>query len=431
MTVALLSLIAATNSASAQQQIQFWHSMTGALGEKVSDFAQRFNVSQSQYKVVPVFKGGYQESMTAAIAAFRAGRAPDIVQVYDIATATMMSTRGAIKPLHELMKETGEPFDASVYLAPIASYYADRNGRLMSLPFNASTNVLYINESAFKRAGLDVSAPPQTWKSFVAAADKLKQSGQICPYTSNCPSCVHIENMAVWHNVPIATRDNGLAGWDTELEINRPLHVRHVNMLADLARRGLFSYAGRLAEGESRFYSGECAMLTASSSAIGNIRRNAKFPYSIHSLPYHDDVAGAPQNMLVSGASLWVFNGKSAEIYKGVARFFAFLSTPAIQLEWHEATGYMPVTKGAYDAAVKSGYYRKNPGLDVPVRSLLNKPPTANSRGVRLGNYIEIRRAIDEELEQVFAGKKTPQAGLDAATRRGNELLRRFEATVK
>ncbi len=417
--------------ASAQTQIQFWHSMPGALGDKVNDFAQRFNASQTEFKVVPAFKGHYQESMTAAIAAYRAGKAPNIVQVYDIATATMMTAKGAVKPVHELMKEAGLAFDANTYLAPIAGYYSDRDGKLMSLPFNASTNVLYLNHAALKKAGIDASKPMTTWKDFIAAAEKLKASGHSCPFTSNCPSCVHIENLSVWHNVPIATRDNGMAGWDAQLQINGPLQLRHLTMLADFAKRGIFSYSGRLAEGEARFYSGECAMLTGSSSAIANIRRAAKFEYSIRPLPYYDDVPGAPQNMLVSGASLWALGGKSAAEYKGVAKFFAFLSQPAIQAEWHETTGYMPVSAAAYALAKSSGYYGKNPGADVPYLSLTHKPPTAQTRGVRFGNYIEVRRTIDEELEQVFAGKKAPKAALDEAVARGDEILKRFAGTVR
>ena len=56
--------------AHAQTEIQWWHSMGGALGEWVNDLAKEFNASQKEYKIVPTFKGGYDESMTAAIAAF-------------------------------------------------------------------------------------------------------------------------------------------------------------------------------------------------------------------------------------------------------------------------------------------------------------------------------------------------------------------------
>ena len=143
--------------ARAQTEITWWHSMTGALGERVNELADGFNASQKEYKVVPVYKGSYPESMTAAIAAYRAGNAPDIVQVFEVGTATMMSAKGAIKPVYQLMKDSGLKFDPKAYLSAVAGYYSDRHGNMLSLPFNSSTPVFYINKDAFKKAGLDPS----------------------------------------------------------------------------------------------------------------------------------------------------------------------------------------------------------------------------------------------------------------------------------
>ena len=417
--------------AQAQTEIQWWHSMTGALGDKLNELANGFNASQKDYKVVPVFKGTYPESLTAAIASFRAGNAPHILQVFEVGTATMMAAKGAIVPVAKVMKDANEPFDPKAYLPAVAGYYTNAKGEMLSYPFNSSTVLFYVNKDAFKKAGLDPSKAPKTWKELGAAAEKLKASGQACVYTTGWPSWMHIENFSAWHNVPIGTRENGMAGMDAVYTINTPLHVRHIAMLGEMAKKGLFTYAGRTNQAEAKFYSGECAMLTSSAGAQANIRRNAKFDWSVNFIPYHDDVKGAPQNSIIGGASLWVMGGKKPGDYKGVAKFFSYLSKPAVQMDWHTATGYVPITMEAYKVTRVSGFYDKNPGADMAVKQLTNKPPTANSKGLRFGNFVQGREVIEEELESVFAGKKTAKEALDEAVKRGNDILRKFEAANK
>lgn len=428
---AALVLASVSMAAQAQTEVQLWHSMTGALGDKVSEITNKFNASQKDYKVVPVYKGSYPESMTAAIAAFRAGNAPHILQVFEVGTATMMAATGAVKPVYQLMKDSDEKFDAKAYMPAVAGYYTDSKGNMLSMPFNSSTPVFYINKDAYKKAGLDPNKAPKTWKEFTVAAEKLKAAGQGCVYTTGWPSWVHIENLSAWHNVPIGTKENGIAGMDTEFKVNSPLHVRHIAMIADYAKKGLFTYAGRRNEGEAKFFSGECAMVTSSSAAQANIKRNAKFEFSVNMLPYHDDVKGAPQNSIIGGASLWVMGGKTNNAYKGVAKFLGFLSQPELQAEWHQSTGYVPITTAAADLTKKTGFYEKNPGTDISIRQLTNKPPTANSKGLRFGNYVQGREVIEEEIESVLAGKKAPQAAMDDAVKRGNEILRKFQAANK
>jgi sn-glycerol 3-phosphate transport system substrate-binding protein len=430
--IAAAAVVAGLFSANvhAQVEINWWHSMQGALNDKVNELANGFNASQKDYKVVPIFKGQYPESMTAAIAAYRAGNAPHILQVFEVGTATMMGAKGAIKPVYLMMKEAGEPFDPKNYLPAVAGYYADSKGNLLSLPFNSSTPVFYVNKDAFKKAGLDGTAP-KTWKEFAVAAGKLKASGQQCVYSTGWPAWVHVENFSAWHNLPIGTKENGIAGTDTEFRINSPQHVKHVEMLADFAKKGLFTYSGRKNEAEARFFSGECAMLTSSSGAQANIRRNAKFDFSVNFLPYHDEIKGAPQNSIIGGATLWVMSGKKPDEYKGITKFFSYLSSTGVQADWHKSTGYVPITNAAYEVTKKEGYYDKVPGTDVAIRQLTNKPPTANSKGLRFGNYVQGREVIEEEMEAVFAGKKDAKAAMNDAARRGNEILRRFQAANK
>jgi sn-glycerol 3-phosphate transport system substrate-binding protein len=424
------TLASMTGSAFAVTEITWWHSMQGALGERVAGLADQFNKSQSEYQVNAVFKGNYEEAMAAAIAAYRAGNAPHIQQVFEVGTATMMYAKGAITPVTQVMKLGGEKFDSSVYVPAVAGYYTSPKGEMLSFPFNSSTTVFYYNKDMFAKAGLDPNKPPVTWPDVAAAAAKLKASGEKCPYTSGWQSWVHLESFSAWHNVEFASKNNGFGGLDTRLKFNSPLHVKHIENLSNWHKQGYFVYAGRKNEAEAKFYSGECAMLTSSSGAYANISKNAKFKYAVAQLPHYNDVKGAPQNTVIGGASLWVMSGKKNEEYKGVARFFKFLSQPEVQAKWHQETGYLPITTAAYDFTKKSGFYEKTPGPDVAVQQMIVKT-TDKSRGIRLGNLVQIRTVVDEELEQVWNGKKTPKEALDTAVKRGDDLLARFERANK
>jgi sn-glycerol 3-phosphate transport system substrate-binding protein len=144
-------------------------------------------------------------------------------------------------------------------------------------------------------------------------------------------------------------------------------------------------------------------------------------------LPYWPNVPGAPQNSIIGGGSLWVLHGRPDAEYPGVARFFAFLSRPDVQAHWHQWTGYVPVTRAAYEETRSLGFYERNPGTDISIRQLTLNPPTANSKGLRLGSYVVIRDIIQEEIEDALAGRKAPKAALDDAVRRGNQILGQFE----
>ncbi|HWB50886.1 MAG TPA: sn-glycerol-3-phosphate ABC transporter substrate-binding protein UgpB [Stellaceae bacterium] len=433
LALALLVAAAATprNASADPIELQWWHAMTAVNADRINKIAGDFNAAQSDYKVTPVFKGSYAETMTAAIAAYRAGNAPDIVQVFEVGTATMMAAKGAVKPVYQLMADAGEKFDPGSYLAAVTGYYSTRDGKMLSFPFNSSTPVLYWNKAAFQKAGLDAAKAPATWPELFEAAKKLRAAGQACGFTTAWASWVQIENFSAWHNLPLGTEANGLGGFDTVLEFNNPTVVRHIANLAAAQKDKSFDYGGRTTEPEAKFSSGECGMIMDSSAAYGLFKRNAKFEWGVAKLPYYPDVAGAPQNSIIGGASLWVMAGKKPEQYKGIAKFFTYLSGTPVQEWWHEQTGYLPITKAAYEATKSSGFYDKNPGTEIAILQMTGKPPTENSRGLRFGNMVQLRDIIAEDLEGAFAGKMTAKAALDDAVGRGNTLLRQFQKNVR
>ena len=412
--------------AAAKIEIQWWHAMGGALGETVNDIAAGFNRSQTEYEIKAVYKGNYTETMTAGIAAFRSGKPPHIMQVFEVGTATMMAAKGAIYPVYQLMADQGIPFDESRYLSAVIGYYTTTDGKLLSMPFNSSTPVVFWNKQAFEKAGLDRA--PKTWEEMGEFSKKIIASGGAeCGFTIGWQSWSMLENFSAWHDVPFATKENGFAGLDTEFAFNSPLHVKHIGQLAAWQADKVFTYGGRRGDSNPLFADGKCAMLINSSAYYSGLRKGSKFDFGTSQLPYWSDVKGAPQNSIIGGATLWVLQGNPKGDYAGVAAFMNYLSDVFVQTFWHQNTGYVPTTNAAYELTKRSGYYKKNEGRDVAIVQMSGKAPTPNSKGLRLGSFVQTRDIINEELEAIWSGKKTAQQGLDDAVARGNKLLRKFE----
>jgi sn-glycerol 3-phosphate transport system substrate-binding protein len=416
-------------SALAATEVEWWHAMGGANGEKVNEIAKGFNDSQDAYVVKPVFKGNYTETMTSAIAAFRAKQQPAIVQVFEVGTASMMAAKGAIYPVYKLMRESGESFDQSGFLSAVTGYYSDQEGNMLSMPFNSSTPVLYYNKDLFAKAG--IKNPPQTWEQMETVSKKLLDSGVKCGFTTAWQSWVQLENFSARHNVPFASEANGFGGLNTKLEFNGPLQVAHIKKMSEWQQNGIFSYGGRRSDSAPKFYSQECAMFMNSSAGYAGIKKNATFDFGVSQLPYQGSAITQPKNTIIGGASLWVLQGHKPEEYKGVASFLSYLSRAEVQADWHQFSGYLPITRAAYDLTKGQGFYANNVGTETGVLQMTSGTPTPNSKGLRLGNFVQIRDIINEELEGVWAGQKSAQVALDEAVKRGDALLRKFEKVNK
>ncbi len=428
LTVAALTattFIALTAGAQAQVEIQWWHAMGGANGERVDKIAADFNASQSEYKVVPTYKGNYTETMTAAVAAFRANAQPAIVQVFEVGTATMMAAKGAVYPISDLMADAGEPFNKEDYLPAVVSYYETVDGDLLSMPFNSSTPVLWYNQDAFDAAG--IASAPTTWDEMKTASEKLVGAGYDCGFSFGWQSWVMIENYSAWNNIPIGTQENGFAGLDTRLTFNNDAVVNRLDSVYQWSKDNLFTYGGRRGDSLSMFTNGDCGMWINSSAYYGSIKGQAEFNFGQAMLPLDSEVADAPQNSIIGGATLWVLRGKSDEEYKGTAQFLNYLSSPEVQAWWHQETGYVPITTAAYELSQEQGFYEENPGTDTAIKQLSLNTPTPNSRGLRFGNFVQIRDIINEEMEAIWSGEKTARQAMDDAVARGNELLAKFE----
>jgi len=418
-------------------EIQFWHGLAQPLGGMLEKRATDFNATQTKYRIVPTFRGSYAETMVAAIAAFRANNAPHIVQMFEVGTGTMMAAGRAVKPVYELLAETGTEIDFNDYLPGVRGYYSLPDGRMMSMPFNSSTAVVWYNKDAFRRAGLDPEAFPETWQELAELLPRLKAGGGTAvPMSTAWFTWTQIENFSAIHDIPLATLANGFEGLGAELLIHNPLLQRHMEAFAQWHKDGLYRYGGRANAGEPAFPRGEAAIMFTSSAFRARVQREANFNWGVAMLPYYRGTPNAPLNSIIGGASLWVMNkgpvaggGRTRGEFEGVAAFFKYLSQPEVDAQWHMDTGYVPVRRASYAIARERGFYRDNPGADVPIEQLMRGGGvlTANSRGIRLGGFVEIRAIMEEELERAFQGQQTAAQALANATQRGNVVLRNFE----
>ncbi|MCZ8142056.1 MAG: extracellular solute-binding protein [Acetobacteraceae bacterium] len=422
--------IAPSVRAQGRTEIQFWYGLGGALGERVAEQVTRFNESQSRFRVNANFRGSYVEVMTGAIAAWRAGTPPHIAQVFEVGTATMMAAGPAIRPTHELLGEVGITLDPKRYLAGVRGYYSDTQGRLVSMPHNSSSAVMWINLEAFEKAGLSTTDLPKTWAQIRAAAQRIKATNAAeIPISTAWPTWVMFEQMSSMHDVGLASKANGFEGLDAEMNLGAPIFTKHTNMLLEMQREGLFVYGGRDADGFASFPAGKAAMSFNSSAGRAQVQREAKFRWASVMLPYHDDVLQSPRNGVIGGASLWTLTARNrtAEEYRGVAEFYRFISDVEQDKWWHHVTGYVPLTLAAYEASRAEGFYTQNPGTDAAIIQLSRAEPTPNSQGFRLGGFVEIRNIIQEELERGFQGQQNTETLLANANRRANVVLRNFE----
>lgn len=409
-------------------KLNWWHAMGGKLGESLYDVVDKFNKSQSDYVLTATKKGHYEAVFNAAVAAYRAGEQPHILQNNESGFLTLMLS-GAVVPVQEILEKNGVTVKIDDYLGPVIKTYADDSGDIIGMPFNSSTPILFYNTDMLKAAG--ITNPPETWQEMADQSRKIISSGAgKCGYSFAAGNWQEIENYSLWHNIPYATLNNGSGGLKTKLVFNTTHVVGHIDRLKNWVDEGIASFGGENRQdwssgARTRFLNGQCAFWIDSTAWHSTVQAGAKMNWNATFLPHEE--GKETNSSMIGGAALYVFKGFSEEEYAGIAAFFKFLTSPEIQIFWHKATGYVPITKTAYNEVKAQGYYEKNASREYAVIQLLKGKPTENSRTIRIGNFANIRAIVTEELDKVWVGDLKAQEALDQAARRGNEVLRRFE----
>ncbi|MCU4185371.1 extracellular solute-binding protein [Acidiferrimicrobium sp. IK] len=404
-----------------------WTAFSGSLGTAFDHLVSQFNASQSQYRVTAVYKGSYSQVLSDTIAAFKAHAAPDISQIFDAGTATIMDSAGSYVPVYKLMSEYKIPFSTGSFIGGAASYYETSGDQLDSMPFNSSTPVLYYNKAELQAAG--ISTPPTTWSELESDASVLAAHGQKCALSSSGAYVMwtDMEEFSTWNGYPYANHQNGYTGIKgMQLKINSAPIVDHLALLGRLASKGEYIWNGVSTSTVPLFTNGTCAMYEQSSASLNTIEAAAKFPFGVAELPVVAGDKAAPQNTVVGGASLWVMSGAPAVHYRGDAEFLHFLMSAQSQAYWASNTGYVPVTPAGSSLLSSQGFYSSHPNDLVAVKELTNKAPTADSRGIRLGYLPEVRQVEASAIAAVLSGKQSAAAAVSSAETQGNTILAQF-----
>ena len=425
--------LAGQTRAEEKVRITVWHAMSAALGEELNKLVTAFNASQSGIEVTPLFKGAYKDLLTSVVAAWRAGQAPHIAQVFEVGTETMLSSGPVIKPVWQLVQETGVEIDPNAYIPAVRGYYSTPDGKLASMPFNSSTAIAWYNLDVLEKAGLDTKTLPTTWPEVEAAMRTVRRK-DAAPFGVTIASVVwsQFEQYGAIHNLPFATEANGFKGLDAVLKVNSPQFEKHLQRLIGMAKDNSFHYTGRDGVGDGALINGQSAMACSTSALRGDLVRSAKFRWAPGYLPYDPEVIREPINSAIGGASFWVLTAPKRDVaeYRAVAKFLQFLGQPQQDAQWSMGTGYVPITHAGYVLLQKQDWFERNPGADLPVKQLTRGEVTDNSRGFHLGRMPEIRTIIEEECEKALAGQQGAQQALDSAVERGNKVLRDFQKSV-
>ncbi|MBO6837459.1 MAG: extracellular solute-binding protein [Alphaproteobacteria bacterium] len=406
-------------------EITMWHAMGGRLGEVVDEMTAEFNASQSDVKLTSIYKGGYEDTMTAGIAAFRAGEQPHIIQVFDAGAATIINAPGAVYPVADLLKDHGVGFDIENYISGVRYFYADSDGKMIGMPFNSSTPLLYVNKEALAKAGVEA---PQTWEDFEAIAPKLVEAGYV-PLSQSHSPWIFSENFHSRHNIQMATANNGFDSTDVDILYNNEHMKGHWTKVKEWLDKGWYGYYGRgWGENQDAFVQGKTAMWLGSSGSFGGLRKSADFDFGTTYLPYWKSIIEEPKGTFIGGAALFAFSGHEDPEYKAVAKFFDYMTKPETQFFWHKETGYVPITTGAYELAKKAGYYNEAPDAEVGILQL-SQPTGEWTKGYRLGYYVQIREVMYKNYERLLNGEASVDEAFQAIEAESNELLDRFHDT--
>jgi multiple sugar transport system substrate-binding protein len=415
-------LLVSAMGVSAATEVRVWHSLNPHNKKAFETLVKDFNKTQKEVSVdLKAFDS--QDAIEAALAAAKKrDDKPHLVQLDDTRAPDDIAKRSYIQPLHVLAAKHPVK-DAKWFLSDSNTFLRDTKGRLLAFPYMVDVPVMYYNIDAFKKANIKPAVPERSWKGLQDQLVTLaNNSTRNCPLTSDQPVSINLENLAAVNNQPYTTLDNGLKAKGTPAFAFDLMYIRHLSMMISWARTELLVKPQFDAVAAKRFANGECAVLMSTSGNIGWFKDVKKLNFAISGLPYYPEVTTKPGNPFVGGSALWSIAGQAKEGDAASVQFLSWLAQPDQASQWYQSTGFLPLTKKAYDSAEK-GYYKDLGEWQTLVAAYAGNPGVT-ARGFRVHNYPKIKVMFQQKLDSAFNGTQPAVTALKSASTEANRLMK-------
>lgn len=424
----LLLTLTVAQTAAAQTTVEFWHSMGDAKrGGWIQARADEYNKAHPGVKVVPSYKGSYNDSLQATILAGRQGKAPALVQIFEVGSQLALDS-GMFQPVGSIKN-----VDFSDYIKPVINYYTI-GGKVNSLPFNSSSPVLYFNQDLMKKAGLDPKTPPTTFNGLLKACDKIRAAKLSATCFGMSLNGWFVEQWMAQQGATLLNNGNGRSGRATATNLDSAAAKKIFTFFQQLQAKKDYTYTGKLEDwdGSDAIFTNQKAVFHITSTAdIGNIRDAATrngFKLGVGVLPIPD---GAKRNgVVIGGASLWISKGISKAQAESALDFALYMTNAKNMADWHKLTGYYPVRTSSIDLLRKQGWFTQSPLQLVAFNQLTKTVPSPATAGGLNGAAIQTRKIIEEGIQKVLGGSSV-DAALKETKARADAALAEYNANFK
>ncbi len=413
--------MAAAPAVLAATSIEVWHALNSHNKDVFEDLVKQFNKDQKDVKVTLKSFDSLDAVEAELVKEAKGKNAPNLVQLDDHRSPDGVASRSYITPMHVLLAKYPIK-NQQWYLSRSNSFARDEKGNLLAFPYMADIPVMFYNTEAFKTAGLTPTTPERSWEGLQGQLVTLANNGsRHCPLVTDQVVSMNLENLAAVNNQLYTSNNNGIGQKTNPAFLFDITYVRHLSLMISWVRSEIMVHPELSVQAAQRFADRECAVLISSSGNLGWFRKVKALDFGVSGLPYYPQVTKSPGNPFVGGSAFWAVHGRAAEQDKATAAFLGWLAEPKRAAQWYQETGFLPLTKDAYNLTLDD--YYKSLGQWQPLVAVYAKDPSVLNRGFRVRNYDKIKAMFNQRLNNALKGQEPATVMLKSASTEAGKLM--------
>jgi len=416
-------------------RIDLWHSETAANQDTLKGLIDRFNASQDQVKVRPIYQGTTTETLAKLVTSLRSGQVPAVALMYDVDTQRLIDS-GAFVPIQDFVDRDG--YDLSDLDQRAVKYYTVQD-QLWGMPFAANVPLLYYNKTMFHEVGLNPDRPPQDLEELRRYSEKILQrdaSGQVTRSGIALDIRLWTDMVLAQHGDFLVNNDNGREGRATEALFDNDTGRWFFQWWHDMVSDGLAFNAGRNPTFVDTFLamsSGRAAMALSYASALRSVVDALEggvqgAEVGVGAMP---GVPGSMESPSFLGNALWILSSRPVEEQEAAWKLIQWLVEPEQQAEWFAGSGYLPVSLSSLDLPAAREVVTRYPLFQIALDSYRKGSVTSASLGALLGPFPEVHENILRAVEEMLYGTKEPLQALEDAAAASNRAIEEYSQRLK